>query len=223
MPILFVGRLFGVELTRSSSGAVPRNPLTAPQAAASFAVAMRATGACLEGPSRYNHPTAFFYQPKVNNPHTSNLHPHLYFQQRSSPFFGSPSFLPLLSLHCYTSASLSHCVFYHGGRHRSDCRVAECNIGSQSASQRFALPLLLCPAIFTLPPANQETSNATAEAALKQQATKPQYSIALLNIVSSDTLPVNTRLSAALAFKNFIRTSYVVRARNLSSVLPTWW
>lgn len=51
----------------------------------------------------------------------------------------------------------------------------------------------------------------TAETALKQEATKPQYSLSLLNIVNSDTLPPKTRLAAALAFKNFIRTNYVVR------------
>ncbi|ODA84018.1 hypothetical protein RJ55_02536 [Drechmeria coniospora] len=48
-----------------------------------------------------------------------------------------------------------------------------------------------------------------AEAALKQEASKPQYSLNLLNIVNSDSLPPNTRLSAALAFKNFIRSNYV--------------
>ncbi|KAF4119638.1 exportin-2 (importin alpha re-exporter) [Geosmithia morbida] len=48
-----------------------------------------------------------------------------------------------------------------------------------------------------------------AEAALKQESVKPQYSLALLNIVNSDTLPSNTRLAAALAFKNFIRSGYV--------------
>ncbi|RCI08608.1 hypothetical protein L249_4861 [Ophiocordyceps polyrhachis-furcata BCC 54312] len=48
-----------------------------------------------------------------------------------------------------------------------------------------------------------------AEAALKQEATKPQYSLSLLNIVSSESLPSTTRLSAALAFKNFIRSNYV--------------
>ncbi|RDA93454.1 hypothetical protein CP533_2671 [Ophiocordyceps camponoti-saundersi (nom. inval.)] len=48
-----------------------------------------------------------------------------------------------------------------------------------------------------------------AEAALKQEATRPQYSLSLLNIVSSDSLPSTTRLSAALAFKNFIRSNYV--------------
>ncbi|KAI9158678.1 Importin alpha re-exporter [Paramyrothecium foliicola] len=48
-----------------------------------------------------------------------------------------------------------------------------------------------------------------AETALKQEATKPQYSLTLLNIVNSDTLPVSTRLSAALAFKNFLRSNYV--------------
>ena len=50
-----------------------------------------------------------------------------------------------------------------------------------------------------------------AENALKQEASKPQYSLALLNIVSSDTLAATARLSAALAFKNFIRSNYVVR------------
>ncbi|KOS18488.1 Importin alpha re-exporter [Escovopsis weberi] len=49
----------------------------------------------------------------------------------------------------------------------------------------------------------------TAEAALKQEAANPQYSLVLLSIVSSDSLPANTRLSAALAFKNFIRSNYV--------------
>jgi hypothetical protein len=61
-----------------------------------------------------------------------------------------------------------------------------------------------CPAIS---PANKQT---TAEAALKQEAAKPQYSLTLLNIVNSDTLPTSTRLSAALAFKNFLRSNYVV-------------
>ncbi|KAI8659456.1 hypothetical protein LRP88_06023 [Fusarium phalaenopsidis] len=48
-----------------------------------------------------------------------------------------------------------------------------------------------------------------AETALKQEATKPQYSLSLLNIVNSDSIPSKTRLAAALAFKNFIRTNYV--------------
>ncbi|KAG5997712.1 hypothetical protein E4U43_002582, partial [Claviceps pusilla] len=48
-----------------------------------------------------------------------------------------------------------------------------------------------------------------AENALKQEASKAQYSLALLNIVSSDSLPANTRLAASLAFKNFIRSNYV--------------
>lgn len=57
--------------------------------------------------------------------------------------------------------------------------------------------------------ADQRPTN-PAEAALKQEATKPQYSLTLLTIVSSDSFPVNARLSAALAFKNFIRLNYVV-------------
>jgi hypothetical protein len=53
------------------------------------------------------------------------------------------------------------------------------------------------------------TEHRKAENALKQEAAKSQYSLSLLNIVNSDTLPLKTRLAAALAFKNFIRTSYV--------------
>ncbi|KAF5710432.1 importin-alpha export receptor [Fusarium mundagurra] len=53
------------------------------------------------------------------------------------------------------------------------------------------------------------TEHRRAETALKQEATKPQYSLSLLNIVNSGTLPPKTRLAAALAFKNFIRTNYV--------------
>lgn len=48
-----------------------------------------------------------------------------------------------------------------------------------------------------------------AETALKAEQAKPQYSLNLLNIVASDPLPAKTRLSAALAFKNFIRNNYV--------------
>lgn len=64
------------------------------------------------------------------------------------------------------------------------------------------------------PPSTTELINKpsrAAEAALKQESTKPHYSLALLNIVNSENLPANTRLAAALAFKNFIRSSYVVR------------
>ncbi|KAK0720680.1 CAS/CSE protein [Lasiosphaeris hirsuta] len=48
-----------------------------------------------------------------------------------------------------------------------------------------------------------------AENALKEEAKKPKYSLALLNIVSTDAQPTNIRLAAALAFKNFIRHNYV--------------
>lgn len=58
-----------------------------------------------------------------------------------------------------------------------------------------------------------------AEAALKQEATKPQYSLSLLNIVNSESLPINTRLAAALAFKNFIRFNYVVRVETPPALL----
>lgn len=60
------------------------------------------------------------------------------------------------------------------------------------------------------PPCTNERRTTLAEAALKQEAAKPQYSLTLLTIVSNDALPINTRLGAALAFKNFIRINYVV-------------
>ncbi|KAJ6438573.1 chromosome segregation protein Cse1 [Purpureocillium lavendulum] len=53
------------------------------------------------------------------------------------------------------------------------------------------------------------TQHRKAEAALKEEAVKPHYSLSLLNIVNSESLPLNTRLAAALAFKNFIRFNYV--------------
>ncbi|KKF93943.1 Importin alpha re-exporter [Ceratocystis fimbriata CBS 114723] len=48
-----------------------------------------------------------------------------------------------------------------------------------------------------------------AESALKDEQKKPQYSLTLLKIVASDSLPTKTRLAASLAFKNFIRSNYV--------------
>ncbi|KAL2118332.1 hypothetical protein VTJ04DRAFT_7992 [Mycothermus thermophilus] len=48
-----------------------------------------------------------------------------------------------------------------------------------------------------------------AENALKEEAKKPNYSLSLLSIVSTASQPLKTRLSAALAFKNFIRHNYV--------------
>ncbi|KAI6351579.1 hypothetical protein MCOR25_009849 [Pyricularia grisea] len=48
-----------------------------------------------------------------------------------------------------------------------------------------------------------------AEAALRIEEKKPQFSLTLLQIVNSDALPAKTRLAAALCFKNFIRSNYV--------------
>ncbi|KAL1901567.1 importin-alpha export receptor [Ceratocystis pirilliformis] len=48
-----------------------------------------------------------------------------------------------------------------------------------------------------------------AESGLKDEQKKPQYSLTLLKIVASDSLPTKTRLAASLAFKNFIRSNYV--------------
>lgn len=65
----------------------------------------------------------------------------------------------------------------------------------------------------------------TAESALKLEEKKPQYSLQLLKIVASDTFPHKIRLSAALAFKNFIRHNYVVSPRisNPFPRLPLPW
>jgi hypothetical protein len=65
-----------------------------------------------------------------------------------------------------------------------------------------------------LPPACLELTSwfCAAENALKEEAKKPKYSLSLLSIVSSGTQSSNIRLAAALAFKNFIRHNYVVRA-----------
>lgn len=51
----------------------------------------------------------------------------------------------------------------------------------------------------------------TAEAELlKIQQEKPAFSLSLLQIVASESFPLNTRLSSALCFKNYIRFNYVV-------------
>lgn len=55
-----------------------------------------------------------------------------------------------------------------------------------------------------------KTACATAENALKQEEKKPQYSLQLLKIVAEQSIPVQTRLAASLAFKNFVRLNYVV-------------
>jgi exportin-2 (importin alpha re-exporter) len=47
-----------------------------------------------------------------------------------------------------------------------------------------------------------------AEQSLKQEETKPGFSLALLQIVASDTFPQNARLASALFFKNFIRRNW---------------
>ncbi|KAG9876018.1 hypothetical protein KCV05_g22186, partial [Aureobasidium melanogenum] len=45
--------------------------------------------------------------------------------------------------------------------------------------------------------------NKQAEQAIRQEEAKPQFSLALLQIVASDSYPNTTRLAAALFFKNF--------------------
>ena len=58
-----------------------------------------------------------------------------------------------------------------------------------------------------------------AEAALRQEEKKPNYSLELLHIVAAESLPPKTRLAASLAFKNFIRLNYVDEDGNYK--LPT--
>jgi exportin-2 (importin alpha re-exporter) len=53
-----------------------------------------------------------------------------------------------------------------------------------------------------------------AEDALKLEEKKPGFSLLLLNIVASQSLPPNTRLSGALCFKNFIKFNWVVGSSN---------
>ncbi|KAK5243422.1 importin-alpha export receptor, partial [Cryomyces antarcticus] len=46
------------------------------------------------------------------------------------------------------------------------------------------------------------------EAAIKQEETKPGFSVALLRIVATDSYPGTTRLASALFFKNFIKRNW---------------
>ncbi|KAF2097453.1 putative chromosome segregation protein Cse1 [Rhizodiscina lignyota] len=50
--------------------------------------------------------------------------------------------------------------------------------------------------------------NKQAEKALQESEKQPQFSVALLHIVASDSFPPNTRLASALFFKNFIRRNW---------------
>ncbi|KAH7073441.1 CAS/CSE protein [Paraphoma chrysanthemicola] len=51
--------------------------------------------------------------------------------------------------------------------------------------------------------------NKEAEAAIQQEQTKPGFSLTLLHIVASDSVPQTTRLASALYFKNFIKRHWV--------------
>jgi hypothetical protein len=55
-----------------------------------------------------------------------------------------------------------------------------------------------------------------AEQALKAQESTPGFSLALLQIVNTDSFPQATRLAAALFFKNFVRRNWVVRVGQTS-------
>jgi hypothetical protein len=54
-------------------------------------------------------------------------------------------------------------------------------------------------------------THVSAEQALKAQESAPGFSLALLQIVNTDSFPQATRLAAALFFKNFVRRNWVVR------------
>ncbi|KAF2716812.1 Cse1-domain-containing protein [Polychaeton citri CBS 116435] len=52
------------------------------------------------------------------------------------------------------------------------------------------------------------SQNRQAEVSLKQEEIKPGFSLALLQIVNTETFPPNTRLASALFFKNFVRRNW---------------
>jgi exportin-2 (importin alpha re-exporter) len=54
-------------------------------------------------------------------------------------------------------------------------------------------------------------TSATAEAKLERaKETTPGFSLLLLNIVQNSELPLGTRQSGAVCFKNFMKFNYVV-------------
>lgn len=108
-------------------------------------------------------------------------------------------------------------VVQNGGRDGANRTASQCYPRSPPAQKRYTASSSLAVPASALP-ANKQTL--PAESALKQEASKPQYSLALLTIVSNESVPPNTRLAAALAFKNFIRTNYVVRPLSASRSAP---
>jgi exportin-2 (importin alpha re-exporter) len=71
---------------------------------------------------------------------------------------------------------------------------------------------LLCSVLHTFPTATAISARTrltkAAEAALRNEETKPGFSIALLHIVATASYPINIRLGSALCFKNFVRRSW---------------
>ncbi|KAL4992880.1 CAS/CSE protein [Aspergillus falconensis] len=55
---------------------------------------------------------------------------------------------------------------------------------------------------------SDRTQTKQAEAALRQQESNPNFPISLLQITSSDSYPLGTRLSSAILFKNVIRRNW---------------
>ena len=55
----------------------------------------------------------------------------------------------------------------------------------------------------------RKANNATAENALKQEETQPNFSLSLLQIVANENYPQPTRLASALCFKNFIKRNWI--------------
>jgi hypothetical protein len=64
-------------------------------------------------------------------------------------------------------------------------------------------------------------THVSAEQALKAQESTPGFSLALLQIVNTDSFPQATRLAAALFFKNFVRRNWVVRDGGTWNT--AWW
>jgi hypothetical protein len=84
------------------------------------------------------------------------------------------------------------------------------HLGARQGRQTVAAPT------HSLAPAHPHTRNGAdispplAESLLKQEESKPQYSLQLLKIVAGSNFAITTRLAAALAFKNYVRLNYVV-------------
>ena len=80
---------------------------------------------------------------------------------------------------------------------------------SRPVSTRSRVDRVCCKRITYI--IDTDLTSLPAEQALKAQESTPGFSLALLQIVNTDSFPQATRLAAALFFKNFVRRNWVVR------------